>query len=459
MGTRIDKTASYDEEKAASEIDWRENENGERANYILSSNGRFYKTSYDKSEEETLKRLLQDNEPNGIARLWLKKAPKASGSDLVRRYFEEKHQKPVIHIGHVHICTGADRLALKGLISDGFQLEVWKMVSEKVRPSEYHKCLRKYLELLREEVSKHTKPRELSEDKVAIIACGEDGINHILTNTDRLYRSEPSEVAGKTVTEVMMLDKHNKDIITELWIKKAPEYTESQVLKNSFEDSIKKPVLYIGHIHKYTARDRQGLKDLITGGFELKVWENASQYVKPRYTECLQQYLNLLVQETVDYPEREADNYIETEVAIISCGEDRVTHLLTDKGDMYRNSYEKDQHAEVVLHVASERSKHAALDIKKIWVKNSPCSPCSKVLLDLFSNTIDKPVIYVGSIYNPEDEKDRRGLLSLLEAGFDIKVWGTMNTALYGKGNIESEKYLNSLREQIVTKKGSCSIL
>ena len=253
-----------------------------------------------------------------------------------------------------------------------------------------------------------------------------------------------------------MLDKH-KDTITELWIKKAPEYAESQVLKTSFENGIKKPILYIGHIHKYTAHDRQGLKDLITEGFELKVWENASKYVKPRYTDCLQQYLELLEQETVVYPKRGADNYTETEVAIISCGEDRVTHLLTDKGDMYRNSYEKDQHAEVVL--ASGRSKHAALDIKEIWVKNSPCSPCSKVLLDLFSNTIDKPVIYVGSIYNPDDEKDRRGLLSLLEAGFDIKVWETMNTSLYGKGNIESEKYLNSLREQVVTKQGPCSIL
>ena len=432
--------ATCDEQKAA-EISWSEKD----ANHILCSSGRLYRSTDNESAEES---LVNRGDTDEITKLWMKEAPKTRGSELLREYFKGKEPKPVVYIGHVHKYNELDRKGLKDLVTDGFELRVWDNLSKRVKPCQYTACLQQYLELLDEETSDHPNSAESShytEDRVATISSGEDGTNHILTNEGRMYRGSTVPTGGdQTAVEVLIRQVDDPKRIKTLWIKQAPKYLAAKDLQNFFTEQSDKPVLYIGHIHKYTANDRQGLKNLVNDGFELKVWENASNNVKPRYTECVCEYLKLLKEEALTHPDKEPSDYTEDKVAVISCGEDRMTHLLTNKGTMYRNSYEPYQHAEVVL----KKKERLAQNITKVWIKNSPCSKCAKILSEFFADS-SKPVLYVGSIYQPDDMEDRKGLLSLIKEGFRIEVWETMNTFLYGEDSDKSEEYLRGLREEV----------
>ena len=417
-------------------------------NHILCNNGRLYRSTDYQTVAET---FTSQEDSKEVERLWIKRAPNATDSIILQRFFEGRNQKPTLYIGLVYRYTDQDRERLKDMITEGFSLQVWQSVSDNLKPSGYTKCLERYLSLLSNEINKEQLD-EYTEEEVAIISCGEDGVNHILTNKHRMYRGS-IDVTNNDQTVVQVLTNQVEfDTIDTLWIKKAPKSFDSELLQKSFSGKINKPILLIGHIHKYTSRDRQGLKNLIRDGFEIRVWNKVSDNVKPKYTLCLHQYLELLKSEV---PEREPTDYTEDNIAIISCGEDRVTHLLTNEGKMYRNSYELGQHAEVVLASTKDVDPN---NITKIWIKNSPCSKCTKVLSELFINTVDKPVIYVGSIYEPDDHDDRKGLLLLLRQGFRIEVWKTMNTFLYGEKNDSSARYLCSLRVEVERKK-YCTIL
>ena len=472
-------------------------------NHILC-NGRLYRNNDHQTVVET---FTNEVDLNDVEALWLKRAPNATDSIWLRQLFRKKNQKPILHIGHVFRYTDKDRERLKDLVHDGFEMKVWRSVSNNLKPSGYTKCLESYLSLLSNETD--SEQIQYTEERMAVISCGEDGVNHILTNGDKMYRSSvgvsnsrssvgvsnsrssvgvsnsrssvgvsnsrssvsvsnsrssvgvsnsrssvsPSN-SDKTVVEIFA-DEVDLNTVDTLWIKKALKLSDSELLQQLFSKKINKPILFIGHIHKYTSEDRQGLKNLITNGFEVKVWETVSNNIKPKYTGCLHQYLELLEREVLSYPDREPSDYTEDKVAVISCGEDRVTHLLTDEGKMYRNSYALRQHAEVVLASTKEAN---ARDITRMWIKNSPCSKCTKVLSKFFVNTVHKPVIYVGSIYEPDDKEDRDGLLSLLREGFRIEVWNTMNAFLYGEKNDLSEIYLGRLREE-VRRKEYCTLL
>ena len=53
-----------------------------------------------------------------------------------------------------------------------------------------------------------------------------------------------------------------------------------------------------------------------------------------------------------------------------------------------------------------------------MWIKNSPCSYCSKELLNYFRG-YPKPSIYVGNIWRTGDMNDE---IDLMRNGFSIKV-------------------------------------
>ena len=83
----------------------------------------------------------------------------------------------------------------------------------------------------------------------------------------------------------------------------------------------------------------------------------------------------------------------EYEAAQIAHSEDGVTHLLTNEGKLYRSKSDPPYtHAEFIL-----TKKTQADDITKIWIKNSPCAGCSRVLIKFFQD-YRKPIIYVGHI-------------------------------------------------------------
>ena len=83
--------------------------------------------------------------------------------------------------------------------------------------------------------------------------------------------------------------------------------------------------------------------------------------------------------------------------------------------------------------------------ITTLWIKNSPCADCSRELIEYFENH-HKPTIYVGKIWHFDDKNDR-GLINLMKAGFKIKVWETLHNMMYGS-NPTTEDHLHKLETQ-----------
>ena len=71
------------------------------------------------------------------------------------------------------------------------------------------------------------------------------------------------------------------------------------------------------------------------------------------------------------------------------------------------------------------RTLKAANNIHSIWIKNSPCADCSSCLIHHFSMTDSKPTIYIGKIWEGDNEDNRQGLENLRMEGFTLQVWDT----------------------------------
>ena len=80
------------------------------------------------------------------------------------------------------------------------------------------------------------------------------------------------------------------------------------------------------------------------------------------------------------------------------------------------------EHAERVM---IRRTPTAANNIDSIWIKNSPCADCSSCLIRHFSMTDSKPTIYIGKIWEGDNEDNRQGLENLRMEGFTLQVWDT----------------------------------
>ena len=59
-----------------------------------------------------------------------------------------------------------------------------------------------------------------------------------------------------------------------------------------------------------------------------------------------------------------------------------------------------------------------------------------------------KPIIYVGRIYRPNNQEDDEGLMNLVQQGFELKVWETLNTMMYGSYNLITHNYLRDVKQK-----------
>ena len=131
------------------------------------------------------------------------------------------------------------------------------------------------------------------------------------------------------------------------------------------------------------------------------------------------------------------------DMARIAYSEDHVTHLVTNEGKLYRSQRVRPfLHAEVLF-----TRDTLPCNIHTIWIKNSPCAKCSKVLITFF-HKIRKPKIYFGRIYRLNDEEDREGLINLLQNGFELEVWETLHTLMYPTRSKTTQKYLREVKQE-----------
>ena len=136
--------------------------------------------------------------------------------------------------------------------------------------------------------------------------------------------------------------------------------------------------------------------------------------------------------------------FSEYEAAQIAHSENGVTHLLTNEGKLYRsNSDPPYTHAEFIL-----TRKTQAHKITTIWIKNSPCAGCSRVLINFFQHC-RKPIIYVGHIYQIDNQEDREGLKNLCQQGFELEVWETLHTKKHGPHSRITHNYLRDVKEEV----------
>ena len=84
---------------------------------------------------------------------------------------------------------------------------------------------------------------------------------------------------------------------------------------------------------------------------------------------------------------------------------------------------------------------------KALWIKNSPCADCSRALYKYF-NHYHKPIIYVGQVWRLRNRNDNEGLKNLMKAGFEIKVWETLHTKMYGSEDSKTADHLDKLEKE-----------
>ena len=102
------------------------------------------------------------------------------------------------------------------------------------------------------------------------------------------------------------------------------------------------------------------------------------------------------------------------------------------------------KHAEILFIT----SKKQPLHISTMRIKNSPCHNCSTELINHFRHRHQKPTIFVGRIWHPDDPSDREGLQQLLINGFDIRVWNKLHDKMYGS-DTRTENYIRQLQNEI----------
>ena len=232
-----------------------------------------------------------------------------------------------------------------------------------------------------------------------------------------------------------------------IWISNSPNRNEADQLIHVFEQYDDKPVIYIGRVYNYTSDDRQGLKELVKAGFKLRVWENVSRKIQTGYDIHLGLYIQSIVEEAKECPDRERDHYNENQVSPIALGEIGITHLLTNNGRLHR-SIPDGKHAERVF--TDYNRQKLKDDISHIWIKNSPCSKCSKKLSNFL--TVQEQVhIHIGHIYRPSrDPNDFEGMvdLSIKCRNVQFSVWKTFNETKYIKPNYETFNYLQKVKTE-----------
>ncbi len=243
--------------------------------------------------------------------------------------------------------------------------------------------------------------------------------------------------------------KADQIYVDSLWISNSPKRDESDTLIQHYSGSkTSKPDLYIGRVYMYTADDRQGLKNLVNKGFTLQAWGEVSSEIYTRYNDHIRLYIKSVIEESKESPDQEKDDYTQEAIVPIAVGEIGITHLLDDRGRLYRsrlyncNSYMYEQeHAERVF----KNNLHGdPARIRKIWLKSSPCSSCSKLLIKMYSKVPKKPEICIGHIYKPGVEVDKQGMNNLKDNGFNVSLWDNFYKTKYGNLNKNKREFFFS---------------
>ena len=210
--------------------------------------------------------------------IWLSHGPRQKlAAALIRKF---KDTVVVIHIGRLVQYSLQDREGLKSFNKE-FQLKVWKEEANKVYP-QYKTHLHSYLQQLEEEMEYPLNMQDNysgREREVVLIASGELGVTHLLTNEGKLYRSNNGLHAEIVFCEDTTVQAQN---IRELWIKNSPCHNCAAALIEHFDEDNPKPTIYIGRIWRlYNTQDDNGLKDMMIQKFQLKVWDKLHYRMYP----------------------------------------------------------------------------------------------------------------------------------------------------------------------------------
>ena len=221
-------------------------------------------------------------------------------------------------------------------------------------------------------------------------------------------------------------EENEPNNITEIWLSHAPPVELSNFLLRVFANH--KPTIYIGCVMQYSEEDRERLKDLLYANFNIQPWEDVSNArgKNKRYTLHLMLYIHQL-EEEIKLPLGQQNNYMNRsrDVVAIACVEEGVTHLLTNRGKLYRSTPGDFQnHAEG--HFIGDQQEIQNVDT--IWIKNSPCEGCLDALINCYGiMNIKKPKVKVGRIYklkdNPIHGQYFEKMVEFYVKGFEISLW------------------------------------
>ncbi len=268
--------------------------------------------------------------------------------------------------------------------------------------------------------------------------------------------------------EIQSWEEEEPNNITHIWLSEAPQAEVSDFLLRVFTTN--KPTIYIGSVMQYTEKDREGLKRLLVAKFNIQVWEEVTKYrdLRGRFMLYLQFYLGQL-EEEIKLPDNQQNNYInrENDFLHICCGEEGVTHLLTNKGKIYRstradpNSRDiNSNHAE--RHFLRDIKKNRILgnDVHTLLIENSPCINCIEPIIEHYRNSENKPNIKVGKIYKLKesmqttDQQYFEKMVKMCVEGFEISLWQDFTIQWYGpRLNPNAVKYIENIRKEAEKRK------
>ena len=254
-------------------------------------------------------------------------------------------------------------------------------------------------------------------------------------------------------------DKRNEAI--QIWRQDAPKWSESNDLIKKFITSTKRRELFIGRIPNFTAKDRQGLKNLVNANFKLKIWTSVSKKVHDggSYTSHLEAYLDSIEDECKTCPNSECVDYTEQMFCPISMAELGNTLMMVN-GRLFRTRRQDDGsriHAErFAIKYITENLQTTGMSTIDIYCNNSPCEKCCRELNHLLRS--QNQIIFrfwFGHVYRLKNNDDFEGLVRIRSnPNAQIQLWTKFTRAKYMNRVPDSTKaYWTRVQRRIAANK------
>ena len=155
---------------------------------LLTSEGKIYYSycSNDKLQEHDVHAervfLKESNNLKSISYLYIKNSPCAECSSVLIKSYKMYPDKPKIYIGRIYnLDNTKDKEGLKHLLLEGFEIEVWKSLNEKLKCQKLNGEVREekknnirakmtsiYLQDLKDNIKKHHPTNVLTVKKIVI---------------------------------------------------------------------------------------------------------------------------------------------------------------------------------------------------------------------------------------------------------------------------------------------------